>query len=606
MTEDLKKIIIFSEPIHADKIADLYKTNDILIISFSIKGKLALAKRGITCYFPDDLIELPDLNQIGIDNYHRVKNICDFLDEELRGKIPLLKENNIKLFGSSFFTIKVFFDSLYTSYSILSKLFTKLNNCEIIAFKKNDRLDSLFEGQISIIPALIENVFLKRNNRIKIIVNDKYIFKEQLTLKLRHMLKYIYHFYYLPLRTEKRKYSCNGLLLQDGHDIPYVVETILNDINFFKIPFDNCFILNSIHTNIFQLKRFREENKGYCAAIKEVFDKASRSKQYHKLFGTDNDLIFFANKCLEKYFLETVVKFLPYLDSMKKRIANLSPKVLLTASCRLDLKSAFFLEIVRSLKIPIVAYQEGGGTGYLNWPLFNIDLELSDYFLVYGNGVKERLYPNKGKSQIVPVGSLRLEKIKKNIKNKACGEKIVFVILDNLKLDTWQHYPYNGNFFSRAYRHQLKILDILRQFKDVNFVIKTTKERELLYESYRNFFKIETKPLIEVISYADAFILEFPSTVLQECLLTDKPIGLLYDSSAVKFEGNALQLLNYRVRTSSVPEQFNEVIKSLIEDIMCGSEMINENTFRDNYCLMENTAENLKIFFDRLLLKYEQ
>jgi len=84
MKNNATRLIIFSASSHINKIISLDITDSDIIVSFSLDGKIALEKKGLKCLFPDDLIELPDLNRIGLDNLERVKNICNFMDIKLR------------------------------------------------------------------------------------------------------------------------------------------------------------------------------------------------------------------------------------------------------------------------------------------------------------------------------------------------------------------------------------------------------------------------------------------------------------------------------------------------------------------------------------------
>lgn len=622
MTNYIKRLIIFAEPSHVVKILEYQQPNCETIISFSVDGKIALEKKGLMCLFPDDLIELPDLNRIGLDNLERVKNICNFLDIKLQEKFVFLRENNINLLYAGFFYIKIFFDDLWTSYFILEKMFKEVNADEIIVFKRGYSVDELFEGRSPIIPALVENVFLKKYKNISFISDDRPDFKISMLLKLKHLLRAIR--FYFPFKGKNKRYKHNGILLVDMHDTPYLKE-ILNYVNFYKMYFSNHFIgIRSISSNEFEIKGISKRNKEYDESIKEVFKDVLQSQTYRNMFIEDEDLFLFANKCLESYILKTIGRLLPYADYIRKWLIELSPEVLITAACRLNMEDAFLLELARSLKIPVVTYQEGGGAGYLNCPLFNLDVNLSDYFLVYGKGVMESPFINKGKDNIVPAGSIRLENIRnqflyrledlglrtndKGLKTKSSQlspqslPPTVYFVLDRIKINTCQHYPYNGGFFSQAYRHQVKIINILKQFKQINVVLKAVEGMEFLYESFvKDNISIETLPLSKILNRPSAFILDYPSTTIQECLLTDKPIALLHIPDNVEFDQNALESLSLRVRVSSDHDKFYKVIEALIDDVKHGTKMTENSEFRDRYCLMNNTESNLKIFFDNLL-----
>lgn len=602
MLKGLPKIIIFSDPVCIDDIINNPKISESLIVSFSLNGKLALEKKGLRCLFPDELIKLPDLNRIGLDNLERVKDICNFLDKKLQEKIGFLKKNNINLFYAGFFRIKVFFDTLYTSYHILNELFTLVRKKEIILFKTNSTPTRVIRGQDSIVPPLIEEIFSKKCNDYKIIICDKSDYKNKM-IQLLNYFKRGVSGGYKTINSTAKQYKDNGLVLDDRFDIPYVVKEVLDSTHFYKIHIDNNYIMfKSISSSDASKTKIVGSNSEVSSCIREIFSDAINNQTYRDMFHCDDDLIAFANKYLEEYILKSVGEIIPLGSKIKNYIINLRPKMLLTASCRLYLKEAFLLEVIRSLNIPVITYQEGGGAGYIDWPLFNIDMDLSDFFLAYGRGVKESPLIRKSKAEVVPVGSIHLDQIKKTIKNSTPTRLTIYVILDNLKTNTYQHYPYNGGFFSQAYNHQLKILNTLRQFREARFVLKTIKGREFLYDTFieDKFIQLETMPLSKILNSASAFILDYPSTVLQECLLTDKPVALLYSQDNVKFDPEALESLSKEIRISSNPNEFSEVIKALIEDAKCGT-VRQDDDFLKKYCLTEKTADNLRIFFSGIL-----
>ncbi len=597
-----RKIVIFSEPFHANKIANLYGKKDAVIIAFSVEGKVALEKIGIQCYFPDELIEIPDLNQIGINNYKRVKKICLFLDDKFKERVVFLRENRIDIFSASFFWIKVFFDSLYTSYFILEKLFNEINNKEVIVFRKPYHFDKIFLGKDNLIPPLMENVFLERYKNIKI-VHDNNIpnsLEGNLRITLGNVKRLLPSFIFKGSR-----FKANGIVLDNRFDVDYVISDILSDIKFYKIFASDYFIaFNSVNASGVKFKKTPVGKDGYDELIVKFFAEMVNEPIYLNLFDGNRAIFNFWNKCLEEYLLKSLGYLLASGTSIKEMLIDMSPEMLITASCRVFLNDTFILEIARSLNIPIITYQEGGGFGYLDLPLFEPDINQSDYFIAYGKGVKESPFL-KQKDKVIPAGSIYLSKLKKQIKNRSSVQKYIYVVLDNLKTTPYQHYPYNGGSFSQTYIHQIKIINLLRQFENIYFVLKTINENELLYNSFVDdkFIKIETKPLSKVLDDASAFILEYPSTVLQECLATDKPIALLYNKSAVKFESRAYDLLSRRVRMTSDSDEFPEIIRLLINDTKYGSNMTENNEFRDRYCLMNNTEENLKMFFNGLLEK---
>ena len=605
MLKGYKNVIIFSEANNAKKIARyLNKENgNGIVVSFSVDGKLALEKYGIVSYFPDDLIVLPDLNKLGSDNFQLVKDICGCIDNKLKKQFPFLKQNRIDLFGNGFFFVKVFFDSLCSSFFILERLFQKIGDREVVIFSSGGELGKIVEGKCPLLPSIIEYVFLKDYPAIKVIPINNYRFNpirpeddESYFALLRLCVQACFRKY------RGVAYKSTGIALDNRYDVKTLIDDVLKRMDFFKIfLFRRIIAMRSLHSRRLLIKKL-PNNAAVYKDISEVFLEITAGLEANEIFHGHTGLGSFAFLCLEQYMKNSLGGILQHCDDIKAMFSEMAPTVLCTASCRLYLKDAFVLGIAKSLGIPVVTYQEGGGAGYLDWPLFNLDTELSDFFLVYGTGVAESAYIKKGMAKVLPVGSLYLDQVKKNM-SKTNNDAIhsgIYVILDNIKTGAWQHYPYNGGYFSQAYRHQSQIIESLKKVSHEDFVLKIVKGKEKLYSfmiGIKDHIRIETKPLSSILHNASGFVLEYPSTVLQECLLTDKPIALLFNQTSVMFDDRALELLKRRVRVTSEYDEFPNVLEALIGDVRQGNPMTMNNDFLMNYCLMVNSRENVDNFF---------
>lgn len=608
MTEENQSFIFIADAGHSDRIAGLCKDAEKVIISFSIDGKLALERRGVRCLFPDDLISLPDLNKMGLDNLHPVKGICAAIDGKLKEKVPFLRENGIDLFRNGFFNIKVFFDSLCSSFLILETLFQKTGHREIVLFSSGCELGKIAEGKCPLVPSLIEHVFLKGHPEIRIVtasndgarrdgLSDYISYFNQLGLLLRAGFR----------ENGETASRSKGIVLDNRYDVKTLIDNALGGIDFFKISvFRRMMMMKSVHTQRLSVKMLsRKEN--LSEIIEEGFREIRDELAANEIFHGNSDLGLFAVLCLEQYAIKSLAGILQHGKDIKEMFSEMAPVLLITSACRMDLRDAFFLGIAKSVDIPVVTYQEGGGAGYLDWPLFNLDTELSDFFLVYGNGVADSSYIEKKKAAVIPVGSIYLDHVKRNIisAKESSNPKGIYVILDNIKKDTWQHYPYNGGNFSQAYRHQLNVIETLKKFEKADFILKTVEGREELYFAFANanHIRIETKPLSSVLAEASAFILDYPSTVLQECLLTDKPIALFFNKTAVRFDDHAFDLLKRRVRVAFEYDEIHGILEELLEDVEKGNPMTKNKDFLMKYCLMENARENVHLFLSNFLHK---
>jgi hypothetical protein len=601
--------IIIADAEDADKVTKLYKGMDKAIVSFSIEAKLALERRGVECIFPDDLVDLPDLNKLGSDNLQLVKDICEIIDNKLKERFPFLQQNRINLFGNGFFVVKVFFDSLCSSFLILERLFQEIGNRDVVLYSSGCALENIAERNCALVPSLIKYVFLKEYPAIKIIPESNYRSSRIMMEDVRSYFPLLV----LCMQTWFRKNSrtvcgSKGIVLDSRYDVKILIDDVLREMEFFEIfLFRRIIAIKSLHSRRLSIKML-SDNAGVYKVIREIFHEITAEMATHEIFHGHAGLGSFAFLYLEQYLTKSLGGILHHGDDIKSVLSEIAPTLLCTASCRIDLKDAFVLGIAKSLDVPVVTYQEGGGAGYLDWPLFNLDTKLSNFFLVYGKGVAESPYIEKKLAKVIPVGSIYLDQVKKNMSATKKGTSLpgIYVILDNIKTDVWQHYPCNGGNFSQAYRHQSKIIESLKKVDFEGFILKTIKGRENLYSSMidiKDHIRIETKPLSSILHNASAFVLEYPSTVLQECLLTNKPIALLFNKTSVIFDNYAFELLKRRVRVVSEYEEFTRVLESLIEDVRLGNPMTENKDFLMNYCLMENSKGNIDNFFSSIRYK---
>jgi hypothetical protein len=591
-------VYLFESPFYTDSVAEAYWQREGLVVPFSLLGKINLEKQGIPCELPDERIELPDFNLMGVENLQIMGKICKLIDQKMQERISFIGRNRLEIAQASLFTLKIFFDTLCSADLVLQKLLKKINPRSITTFVQEVPSSKMFNNQVDHVSLLLRNLYADNYSIREIPVTlpttgSKAYFKQ----KLRKGLKFAYS------SIPRKKQTENILVLKNHHDVPLLIKRVLKNIDVYYIGHENNFLkffpgkAFSISSNNFEIE---ESSDLLCKVFSELWGDLN----YRQQFEGRERLSGLVHKILKLYFVDVLTPLLAQSEQLQNRLNGIAPKLLLTTDCRLDLGQAFLLEVAKANQIPVVSYQEGGGAGIVDWPLFNLDVDHSDFFLTYGEGVCSSSVLKDGKAEKIAVGSIRLEFEKKKLVNRVkAPEGKIYVVLDNLKKNTHQHYPHNGGFFTQAYRHQLIILDALKEFGDVQFVIKTVKDNEELYQDYLipGQIELETAPLTKCLRKGDAFILEWPSTVLQECLLTGQPLALLYNPLALEFDPRANGMLEKRVRIESNPLQFSDVIRLLIQDMRNGTPMVNANQFMNNYMLMDQNYRRLEIFFSKLL-----
>ena len=569
---------------HIADFAKQYKSKPGKVISFCLLSKILLERQGIPCFYPDDLISLPNLNALGHKNSKDVRALCDLLDNRLQ--MEFIELRNMKIVHATFFTIKVFFDAIISTYQVISRLREEYPDSYFVTRKDMRAYKDLMLDTNGHTISLLTHVFpsertiytkhaLQSAPRQNILKNIP--LKAYRMIKKRLMSSY------------KNSRNKNIAVLMNSHDVPYVMHLLKDMYNF------NDWDAGS--------SNWREEAQGpidrsACSRMNMLFEQLSEEEEYRALFPEKESLFAYMHQCVYTYFSDVLGRMMGNRKAIIKRLSRENPVCLLTSHCRLDLANAFILEILRAESVPIVTYQEGGGAGYLDWPMYATDTALSDYFLVYGPGVKRSYQEQKVRAKIISVGSLRLQRLSARLDTKTIppNSTVIYVVLDNLKKTTHQHYPNNGGFFSQAYRHQIAILETLKEFKNQKFVIKTLPGNESLYQQYEDdeHISIITSPLSEILRKADGFIVEYASTILLECVLTNKPIAMLYNTETMAFKKEGLENLRKRVYMTENPLKFKAMINQLIQATKNGETDARDTTFVENYCVVDHTEVNIK------------
>ncbi len=590
-----KKLFIVGKESEALFLAKNKITNpDDIICCFCVEAKIVLDSYQITNFFPTEFIKKKlDFNTLGIDNLNLLEKITypilDFLHKKLGNEIRCHTLPN-------HFYLKNFLDTTTSTIILLEELFTVINPERIFAFSYNhiDYSDPTFSEQSSLY-AILSTFFREKYavhwfNTSKRVLDHK-VFKQTLS-------EFKNNFVFPKMQNDST--LPNILLIDNRFDVQTITTFYKNNFNFTKFfPLSNKYFIFSDNKTI-NVTRIDKRNVDISSLITDILEKIQRFQI---------PVISYINQCIKSYFENYTLLSSKTNEKVKKYLYDNKISWVLLSSTRSSGYYDYILNVSRSMDIPIVSYQEGGGAGYWDYPTFNTDIKNSTYFLSYGIGVKNSPFivqPEK----VMDIGSIYLtqkfELIKNNSSNyaKNSNEIInIFVVLDNIKTGLYQHYPYNGGLFSIAYNKQIYLLDLIKklQIQKVNFIIKTIPSRRKLYSKYvdnKTLF-IETKPIHTICNQADGFIMESPTTVLMESMVANKPILLLAENSdnSVKLLPEAIELLKNSISLNFHQENFGEEIQNFIHSIQSQSlNPIENNLFVNDYILQKDTLSKLEHF----------
>ena len=584
-----KYLIIIEDESLVHNVTNFISSNpDTIVVAFSLPAKIALNNNHLHSYYPEEVTALQDLDKMGNDNMHLVDSYCSYLDDIFIKNVAVIRDNKLDVFTEAIYQFKIFFDTIISTYSFLCSFFNDVSDRKILVYKTDFSVDYFEKNKRNIVTSIIEHLFCCKYPNIMLCV-EKEVPLIWNVKKVKKNIKQIFSCFtykYKLLVYGNKTRSNNALVLFNTHDV-----ALLSDAIYFHY--------NLIKVDIGDRDESSSQYKIYYVLINNVFDNACLDSYYRSLLTINGrDLTDFFTPIIKSHILIHLLPYLSKIDDIKNKIAKIAPAFLLTSFCRLDIKNAFLMSLIKSMAVPVIVYQEGGGAGYLDWPLFKLDVNQSDYFLVYGDGVRDSSLLI-GKSVMVPVGSIRLLQIRTSFQKKSLHPQVVYVILDRLKDDVYQHYPNNGGFFSVAYKNQIRIIEILKLFPDIHFVIKTVKELLYLYVDFQNIpnISITTEAMEDILQKSSGFIVEYPSTVFQEALLTDMPVALLSTLNSSAFYPTAYTLLKKRVHICHHPDEYYNTIYSLLEEIIAMP--LQDKEFRDSYCIKNNSVELLISFFSR-------
>ncbi|MBF0244142.1 MAG: hypothetical protein HQL31_02555 [Planctomycetes bacterium] len=556
--------------------------------------KKALENLEIENVFPDELIRLPDLNAMGVENNVFLKEFLQVVDIELQSLFPFLAKQKMNVAQAAFFEVKLALDTFRSTGLILSKIIEELQPEEIILYERFRNSNS--------------NRFTRWSNNYANYATDVFLslFADRCnySLKQYHQKKssrYRIEPYYLMAKIMLRGLldflrngsSRHSLLIQkECHDIVTLNDSALVSHRRYQTFSRGNYFYFVSQWPFSPSRLYRLESSSISPDLQIVDLIRHPSLERWK---TDFCLSFFAGAWF-RHLVDFVPVMLKRAAALEKKILAVSPKAMFTSDCRYFLKDAFFFELVRSKGIPVVAYQEGGGYGYLDYPVIRTDIDLPDVFLTYGEGVSNSVYLDGGRAKRISLGSIRLKKIHldQQISRSKEPRRGIYVILDSIKAGLYQHYPSNSGFFSQAYRYQLELLETLKQFPQERFIIKVIPKTAPFCQHFVSpNISIESRPLVEVLHLAEGFIVEFPSTVLMECLATDRPVALLDRPDVFTIHSEAMESLRRRCFVSEGISNFRKTIQDLVRAIRSPENRLMNQDFRDDYIFQDDTESKL-------------
>lgn len=380
------------------------------------------------------------------------------------------------------------------------------------------------------------------------------------------------------------------LTLHWGYDIKEVLKKICSE-NRYNVLFFNKFVHNQpfyilpLFTkcmNVFMDKKSIEKIRKLISYLWKDFANNPDFRGFFRYINTD----FF--DILKPRLFYYATETLPLLIMAYHKWMELADKEcvkLLITSGAYHALDRTIISACRSRNIPIVVYQHGVmetaevDKRYLPDIIgLYTDLEDADCFFAYSDKIASSFEQRKEtipevKAKPISIGSARLSEIiaKNNGKDKARPFKkhTVVYIPDFLRGDNY----YSPLSFSdiRYFRLQKRIIETVKDFPDIDFVVKTISSCDGVYNPLSDYIKdiklsncktVLNGDLTSMLQDASLFIFDtIPSTGFFEALTTDKKIIFYYGKSN-RIQPRDLELLKRRVIFADTEKEFTDAIKN--------------------------------------------
>jgi hypothetical protein len=571
---------------------DSGETSPPCIVSLSCQASLALEQVGLRYAIPEDFIDLNQFNADALARYRLVGEFCDFLDRSLNARSDLLAHAGLSFGRAHYYALKILFDTVSARIQLAGAVLGHFKPAAVYFAPDHPspaRRDLCFVGRSvysQILPLVTGEMGVKwtafegspggtaRSSATArclpiwgLLERAWEAARFRPGLLWDSTIRRLFGIFYSnpPFRAmDARAVRCLFVLNQ-SHDVPLLVEDIRNQGSWEVVELGNWGMesgpirhgraSDTVHP---ELERIWAELVGDCGF-----------RRFFLVDGVDAFPVFEGG--LRRFIVQGVAEILAASREYETVYRKHRNGVLITSSTNVGYLGHAAIQTARRCRVPVIMYQEGAGFGVPDCPIYDhTDYQWCDHFMSYGVGTTEHV-EGEGithRASIVPIGSIRLDCLRSLGAGRTRSRKNLMYIPTALHGDV-QHYPYNGGTDTYYFEVQKRIVGLCSGFPGVRLYIKgrpsvggrsSTASVQSAHAIRKNCSLIQYLPLEQVLELGDAYILDFPSTTLLECLTTGKPVFLYLDDFLTKVNGNALRALKKRVVCSeSLPELLSQL-----------------------------------------------
>lgn len=600
-------------------------------ISLDPKAEYALERAGCEFAVSDEYFTEMEIDRLGTDNYKHVEQFCDFVDEWLEKRLPVLKETGLHPARSNFLPLKMLFDAVTVRLLVLSAILREEQPKEVWYFSPRGtgymEPHFLFFMDDSLYSLLIPLICSAWKIPAKPIDWDG---TGELTTQAPPRQSWLERFLGRTGKTwrtvgDLRSYTAGWWRrLGKGNDSTLVMCDIDGDLQLLAQHL-------VAHTRLklfgwsyqkdwavglcpFEISKFggallEGESLTLAAQARMLWSELFQ-QQALRAYLTWEGLDF--STVVESRLAHVVMVLLPKSIEVYRRASGLfaqcRPKMVLLSQVVLSWQYAI-RAAAKACGMPVVTYQHGA-FGYRESPMFHYsDSVGSDYILAYGRGVQrylERVSP-QGATPIA-VGSPRLDQISKGSVRLRSHRLFRRLDLDPGK-KTVVYCPtevYGNRFYvtytypksdSRYFHIQRTIVEAFRDFPSVQLIVNEHPGSQVPLKDFILDRQIANCRILrreigftELLPLADCFIIDSPTTTFLEALATGKPVFVF--NNWFRWEEQALELVKRCAVFRDDLDAFCHVLRDYLKGLPIGEGNERPSEFLEQYgtCLSDGRS----------------
>lgn len=478
--------------------------------------------------------------------------------------LPELKECQLRPAGDYFFFLKQLSDMLYKTTFSLTHLILTANPKRVIYFDYGDseeHVDDTLYFTRSIYSEMLPLIAEQNGAELESKTTPKrggvnplsrtYNLKRRIKPQTLTRMKQARRAGISRLLSAALGSKSGQIIYQNAYDIPFVMN-IMRDKGFSTQATDELLALTH-----------GKKDTDLKAALQQLWPRLRSEPFFTRPFSWAGcDTVNIAEAQLKHWWLNIIPRIYATSQSLRRQFATSPPKATVISSATTPEEHAL-LHAARYLKVPTFTYQHGGFEGNCDYSTYDMtDLRQSDHRIAYGELTADYFNRradqyNEPRAKTFAAGSPRLDKIgregdsgsKRTLDLNKQSSEVLYV--PTIYSDNW--YLSQSAYLSVPYFELLLHVTQLMRRSENHFIYKTFPGLSndpiatAIANDCPNASVVSDIPASQLIWSCDAVVIDHPSTVLLEAMLTKKPIFVFSDSRYLSLRPEARELLQKRV-----------------------------------------------------------